>query len=219
MDKKRHGVDPDFVARPASPAHPGGALMHRQASHLYAVPPVPAVPDVFDEARIRYELQQLAGTPVFAKYVAVLKSRFSRAAERAALEQWERFYAAAQKTVQAHTELVRAQHDHRQVEREYELKDKQKDLTSLTLDAELEEQRLRLEMARAARRELEQAGREATTSAGGEREAAMLDQWYQQARRLIVEDATLSLDEQDFLLEQLKAEYRARKRQVIIDVE
>jgi hypothetical protein len=215
MDKKRYGLDPDFIARPAPPANSPSTLMHRQPSHLHAVPDPLAVPDVFDPVRIKQELQRLAGTPGLAKYLAVLKGKFSRAAERAALEQWEKFYTSAQKTVQAHTELVRAQHDHQQVEREYEIKNKQKDLTSLSLDADIEEQRLRLEMTRAARRELEQAVNQPAGSRGGQ-EAAMLDQWYQQARRLIMEDHTLSLDEQDQLLEQLKAEYRARKQ--IIDI-
>lgn len=183
MDKKRYGLDPDFIARPAPPANSPNTQMHRHPSHLLAVPDPPAVPDVFDPVRIKQELQRLAGTPGLAKYTAVLK--FSRAAERAALEQWEKFYSSAQKTVQAHTELVRAQHDHQQVEREYEIKNKQKDLTSLSLDADIEEQRLRLEMTRAARRELEQAVNQPAASRGGQ-EVAMLDQWYQQARRLII---------------------------------
>ena len=217
MDKKRYGLDPDFIARPAPPANSSNTLMHRQPSYLHAVPDVPPVPDVFDPVRIKHDLERLAGTPVFGKYLAVLKGKFSRAADRAALEQWERFYASAQKTVQAHTELVRAQHDHQQVEREYEIKNKQKDLTSLSLDAEIEEQRLRIDMARAARRELQEATRQPAAAGGGSgQEAARLDQWYQQARRLIMEDHTISLDEQDHLLDQLKAEYRARKQ--VIDI-
>src|SRR5205085_8592844 len=172
MDKKRNGLDPDFVARPAPPANSPSSLMQRQSSHLHRVPDPPAVPDVFDEVRIKQELQRLAGTPGVAKYIAVLKGRFSRAAERAALEQWEKFYTSAQKTVQAHTELVRAQHDHQQVEREYEIKNKQKDLTSLSLDADIEEQRLRLEMVRAARRELEQAVNQPAAPTRGSQEAA-----------------------------------------------
>jgi hypothetical protein len=168
---------------------------------------------VFDPVRIKQDLERLAGTPVLFKYLAVLKSKFSRAADRSMLEGWERFYTTAQKTVQAHTELIRAQHDHQQVEREFEIKNKQKDLASLSLDAEIEEQRVRLEMARMARRELEQAASQPAATRGGQ-EAAMLDQWYQQARRLIMEDHSLSLDEQDYLLEQLKVEYRARRQTI-----
>ena len=215
MDKKRYGLDPDFIARPVPRPNSPTALTSRQPSHLHAVPDAPNVPDVFDPERIKQELEKLAGTPGLSKYIAVLKGKFSRAAERAALEQWERFYTSAQKTVQAHTELVRAQHDHQQVEREYEIKNKQKDLASISLDAEIEEQRLRLDMARATRRELEQAVNQPTASRGGQ-EAAMLDQWYQQARKLIMDDHTLSLDEQDQLLDQLRAEYRARKQTIDI---
>jgi hypothetical protein len=171
---------------------------------------------VFDPIRIQQELQKLAGTPMFFKYIAVLKGRFARAAERSALEHWEKFYASAQKTVQAHTELVRAQHDHQQVEREYEIKNKQKDLASLSLDADIEEQHLRIEMARAARREVEQAVNQPTASTRGVQETAMLDQWYQQSRRQIMEDHRLSIDEQDYYLEQLKAEYRSRKQTIDI---
>jgi hypothetical protein len=179
------------------------------------------VPDVFDEVRIKQELQKLAGTPGFAKYVALLKSKFSRTVERKALEQWEQFYSSAKKAVEAHTELVRAQHDHQQVEREYEIKNKQKDIASLSLDADIEEQRLRLEFARASRRELEEATRpqpSATGISSRDNESALLDQWYQQARRLIMEDHTLSIDEQGHLLDQLRAEYNARKRSVTIDI-
>src|ERR1043165_4756047 len=146
MDKKRYGLDPDFIARPAPPANPSGALMH--PTHLQAVPDLPPIPDVFDPVRIKHDLERLAGKPVLFKYLSVLKSKFSRAADRSMLEGWERFYTTAQKTVQAHTELIRAQHDHQQVEREFEIKNKQKDLASLSLDAEIEEQRVRLEMAR-----------------------------------------------------------------------
>jgi hypothetical protein len=216
MDKKPYGLDPDFIARPATPANSPNSLMHRQPSHLPAVPDQPSVPAMFDPVRIQQELQKLAGTPMFFKYIAVLKGRFARAAERAALEHWEKFYASAQKTVQAHTELVRAQHDHQQVEREYEIKNKQKDLASLSLDADIEEQHLRIEAARAARREFEQAVNQPAASVRGVQETAMLDQWYQQSRRLIMEDQTLSIDEQDYFLDQLKAEYRARKQTIDI---
>lgn len=216
MDSKSKRVDPDFIARPAQPPQGNSrAIAHRAAPLL--VPSQPAVPDVFDEIRIKHELQRLAGTPGFAKYVMLLKSKFSRATERKALEQWELFYRSAKRTVESHTELVRAQHDHQQVEREYEIKNKQKDLASISLDAEIEEQRLRLALARASMRELEQASQQVGSAIHND-EAVLLDQWYQQTRKLIMDDPAFSIDEQDRLLDELKAEYRTRKRQVTIDI-
>ena len=220
MDKKSNRLDPDFIARPAEPPNTLRSLVLKGTSYLQGLPAPPAVPDVFDEARIKHELQKLAGTPGFAKYVTLLKTKFSRAAERKALEQWELFYRSAKRTVESHTELVRAQHDHQQVEREYEIKNKQKDLASLTLDAEIEEQRLRLDLARVSRLELEQAARQQAPagSYSNDDESALLTQWYQQARKQIMEDRTLSIDEQDRLLEQLRVEYNARKRNITIDI-
>jgi hypothetical protein len=221
MDKKSNRLDPDFIARPAEPPNIPRSLVPKGASYLQGLPAPPAVPDVFDEARIKHELQKLAGTPGFAKYVTLLKTKFSRATERKALEQWELFYRSAKRTVESHTELVRAQHDHQQVEREYEIKNKQKDLASLTLDAEIEEQRLRVDLARVSRLELEQATRQQqapATGYGNDNKSALLDQWYQQARKQIMEDYALSLDEQDQMLEQLRAEYNARKRSITIDI-
>jgi len=216
MDKKNNRlIDDDFIARPAQPPQNNVRQLAPRTTPAL-VPASPAVPDVFDEVRIKHELARLAGTPGFSKYIALLKSKFSRAVERKALEQWELFYRSAKRTVESHTELVRAQHDHQQVEREYEIKNKQKDLASLSLDADLEEQRLRLELARASRRELEQAVNQPAGSASRSDEVALLNQWYQQTRRLIMEDHTLSIDEQDQVLEQLKAEYRARKQTIDI---
>jgi hypothetical protein len=107
------------------------------------------------------------------------------------------------------------------VEREYEIKDKQKDLACVKLDADIEEQRLRVDLARASRRELQQATappQAPRASYGNDNDSALLTQWYQQARKMIIEDRTLSIDEQDRLLEQLRAEYNARKRNITIDI-
>lgn len=221
MDKKSNRLDPDFIARPAEPPNTPRALVPKAASYLQGLPAPPSVPDVFDEVRIKHELQKLAGTPGFAKYVTLLKSKFSRTVERKALEQWELFYQSAKRTIESHTELVRAQHDHQQVEREYEIKDKQKDLASISLDAEIEEQRLRLDLARASRRELEEVTRPQQAPTGSrsrDNESALLDQWYQQSRKQIMDDHRLTIDEQDSLLDQLRAEYNARKRSITIDI-
>ena len=221
MDKKSNRLDPDFIARPAEPLNTPRSLVPKGTSYLQGLPAPPAVPDVFDEARIKHELQKLAGTPGFAKYVTLLKTKFSRATERKALEQWELFYRSAKRTVESHTEMVRAQHDHQQVEREYEIKNKQKDLASLSLDAEIEEQRLRIDLARASRRELQQATSQQQApraSYSNDNESALLTHWYQQARKQIMEDRSLSIDEQDQLLEQLRAEYNVRKRNITIDI-
>jgi len=222
MAKDRNRLDPDFIAKPAEgPAESTSplAVISPQGGALTATPP--SVPDVFDERRIKHDLAQLAGTPGFNKYLLLLKQRFNRKVERAALNNWASFYTAARSTVQAHTEFVRAQHDHAQLEREFVIKEKEKDLTLATLDADTEEQQLRKARARIARHNIEQGLKPSNTPRGveGADDPAFIDRWYKQARQAIVADQTLTDQDQDHMLADLKVEYEQRRRRVYIDAD
>src|SRR5215212_3172488 len=138
MAKKPTEIAPDFIAgRP-------------QGSEL-------SVPAVFDERRIQHDLQRLAATPgLFGKYVAVLRSRFTKSREMALLDQWTSFYQSAKQTVEARTDLDRALYENSQLTREYQIKGKEKDLQLIDLDADIAEATLRKTRAEAAARELQQ---------------------------------------------------------------
>src|SRR5436309_16079047 len=129
---KKTEVDPDFIAR------------RPQDSEL-------SVPAVFDERRIQYDLQRLAATPsLFGKYVAVLRSRFTKAREIALLDQWTTFYKSAEQTIKARTELDRALYENSRLSREYHIKDRESDLRLAELDADIAEAEARAKRAKYA---------------------------------------------------------------------
>src|SRR5215217_2930723 len=102
------------------------------------------VPDVFDESRIKSDLEVLATRPtLLAQYIAQAEIRFSQARQMAVLERWTEFYKVGEEVIVARTKLVRAHHDFLQINREGEIKAKEKDVSLAKLDAELEEVELR----------------------------------------------------------------------------
>jgi hypothetical protein len=196
MAKKTEEIDPDFIGRPV-----GGYL---------------SVPTVFDERRIRGDLVRLAATPsLFSKYVAVLRSRFSKATEIKLLDQWAALYQSAKQTVVARTDLDRAVHEHSQLHREYKIKDKEKDLRITELDADIAEADLRRMRAQYAAYELKQSLSQAGQTGFSQptyNDPQRLEQWYKQARQGIIADHSLSVEEQDQLLAALRVEYQQRRR-------
>lgn len=196
MAKKTEEIDPAFIAR------------RPEDSEL-------SVPGVFDERRIQHDLQRLAATPgLFSKYVTVLKSRFTKSTEIRLLNQWVALYQTAKQAVEARTDLDRALYENSQLTREYEIKDKEKDLRLLDLDADIAEASLRKMRAEAAARDhqqnLNQGG--GRTYSSGTDNPQRLEQWYKQARQGILADQSLSVDEQDRALADLKIEYERRRR-------
>lgn len=202
MAKKPTEIDPDFIAR------------RPQDSEL-------SVPAVFDERRIQHDLQRLAATPsLFGKYVAVLRSRFTKSREIALLNQWTSFYQSAKQTVEARTDLDRALYENSQLTREYHIKDREKDLRLIELDADIAEAELRAKRAKYANRELDESTRQGSSpyaSSSTTNDPQRLERWYTQAQQAIFADRSLSVDERDQQLADLRAEYD-RQRRGYIDI-
>jgi hypothetical protein len=227
MDKKRTGLDPDFIAKPGKPPEPkkpapvNAAALERRPAKALQKGPIKGLPDLLDETRIKFELQQVAGTPGFKKLVVLLRGKYHRAAERQALEQWISLYDTSKRTVQAHTELVRAQHDHAQLEREYVIKEKEKDAKVATLDAEIIEQRLRKKRAHLAMQQLEASAKMAPDAdqKTDDADPAIIDRWYKQSRQAVTNDDSLTAEQQDQMLADLKREYDRRRHNVYVDAD
>lgn len=113
------------------------------------------VPDVFNESRIKADLEVLATQPtLLAQYIAQAELRFTQARQMAVLQRWTEFYKVGEEVIVARTKLVRAHHDFLQVNREGEIKAKEKDVRIRVLEAELEEAGLREAQARHAKQSL-----------------------------------------------------------------
>jgi hypothetical protein len=213
MAKEREEIDSDFIARRAEDSN---TLKFPPRHGLRATDEEVSVPAVFDERRIKRDLERLAQTPsLFGKYITVLRSRFSKSAEVTLLNQWIAYYQTAKQIIEARTGAVRAQHEHLQLEREFHIKDKEKDLHLTSLDADIAEADLRRMRAQYAAYELRQSlGQSARTGTPppASNDPYSLEQWYKQARQGIIADNSLSVGEQDQLLAALSAEYQQRTR-------
>jgi len=212
MAKERDEIDSDFIARPAQDSN---TLQFPPRHGLRATDEEVSAPAVFDERRIKRDLERLAQTSLFGKYITVLKSRFTKSAEVALLNQWIAYYETAKHIIEARTGAVRAQHEHLQLEREFHIKDREKDLRLTELDADIAEADLRRMRAQYAAYELRQSlSQSARTGslAPAINDPQSLEQWYKQARQGIIADHSLSVSEQDQLLAALSVEYQQRRR-------
>jgi len=199
------------------------------------------LPDVFDEQRIRADLQRLADQPnLFAQYVERARHRFTKAQEIKILEHWTDFYRQGKAVVEAKTDLRRAQHNYHQLDYEEEIKRREKEVALAKLEAEEREHRLR---AARAEHELKTIGQQSQESAQITEEEqkmqlakkrvrqdihfkvhtqagqklttlAELQRWRKEQRRLIIADETLTLDEQEEQLELLDEEYQREKKKL-----
>ena len=116
------------------------------------------VPDVFNESRIKADLEVLATRPtLLAQYIAQAELRFTQAQQMAVLRRWTEFYKVGKEVITARTDLIRAHHDFLHINREGQIKVKEKDVSLARLDAELEEVELRKAQARHARENLGKA--------------------------------------------------------------
>jgi len=133
----------------------------------------------------------------------------------ALLNQWIAYYQTAKQIIEARTGVVRAQHEHLQLEREFHIKDKEKDWQLTVLDADIAEADLRKMRAQYAAYELRQSLSQSAgcrTPPPTNNDPQSLEQWYKQARQGIIADHSLSVGEQDQLLAALKVEYQQRRR-------
>ena len=121
------------------------------------------VPETFNEARIRLDLERLASTPgMLAKYLAQAEMRFTKAREIAVLKRWAEFYRVGEQVIIARTNLARAHGELLQVGTDIQVSGKQKDARMAALEAEIAESELR---AAEARKKLERLGQPEQTPA------------------------------------------------------
>ncbi len=111
--------------------------------------PVPTVPDMFSEERMIYDLARFArSSGVLRKYVERLRSRFTKAGEKAILEHWIAFYERGRRLIEARTEMERRRSEYLQLSNEHELRAKEK-------EANIAEHNLRRDIAEYKRQHIE----------------------------------------------------------------
>lgn len=137
---------PEFVAERKTVNKPEDPLIAKRKSEVEGevLPPEDAVPNVFDELRIRADLQRLSSAPtMLARYFAVLSSRFQRKTEIAVLERWKALYITSKELADAIAALHITQHEQA--------------LKVSDLEARTEENRLRRDLSRHKRQQVASA--------------------------------------------------------------
>lgn len=192
------------------------------------------VPDYFDEQRISQDLAKLADSPgVFAKYIERARSRFTKSSQKAILEHYITLYQTGKRVVDARTDLERSKSTYKQLEYEDEIKRTEKEARLAALDAEKEEHLLRKERAAHERKnigadltgtpqknedeeKMEAAQRRARLDIrhtvelkAGEKFYTLAEwqRWRKEKRREVRNNAELSEDEKDELLDQIEDIY------------
>jgi len=116
----------------------------------------PAALDHFHEDRVRRDLARFADAPgLFGQYVERARVRFQKAGERAILERWIEFYSTGQRLVAAKAAMERSKSEYLQLGREHEVKETEKAASLAKLQADLEEHNLRRDKAAYQREHLE----------------------------------------------------------------
>ncbi len=156
-----HKMKPKIVPIPF-PSHGIDSGHEATGANLEILPspttvPSAAVPDIFDENRIRQDLATFANAPgLFEKYIERARSRFNKAGEKALLEHWISYYATGRRLIESRTEMERARSNWLQLANEHELGTKQKDAEISKLQADMAESNLRRDMAEYKRQHIEQ---------------------------------------------------------------
>jgi len=181
------------------------------------------------------------------QYIERARVRFQKAGERAILERWIEFYQTANRLVAAKAAMDRSKSEYLQLGREHELKETEKSATLAKLRADLEEHNLRHDKAEYQRENLErfvEGGTQASMVSENEQKLNEADErrqldarwdlneslralhtlielqhWRRQQRNRILQDRSLSSDEQgedlqfvDSLYEQKRAELKVDAR-------
>jgi hypothetical protein len=116
----------------------------------------PARFDAFHEERVRRDLARFAAEPsVFAQYAERARVRFQKAGERAILERWIEFYQTGERLIAAKAAMERRKSEYLQLGREHEVKETEKGASLAKLQADLEEHNLRRDKAAYQREHLE----------------------------------------------------------------
>jgi len=184
----------------------------------------PVALDAFHEDRVCRDLERFALEPgLFGQYAERARVRFQKAGEKAILEHWISFYETGARLVAAKAEMERRKSDYLQLAREHETKETEKTAGLIKLQADIEEQRLRLDKAAYQRQHLERYVEGGSSPASNENERKLneaferrnmdtrwelheslrplhtlieLQRWRRQQRDQILGDRTLSSHEQ-----------------------
>ncbi len=204
------------------------------------------LPDSFDIQTLRTDLERLADTPtLFEQYVARARRRFTKASQIKTLEQWIQFYEIGQRTLAAKTAFTRAAIDDRQLEAEEKISLEAKDTELARLQADKEEHITRRSKAIRQREQIEEAALKGKEKSEDDlrMEAAQeydrrtivfdirlkagkklttlkeLQRWWNEERKKIFNDDTLTSDEQDEQYAQLRESFNEYKRQLREDTD
>lgn len=202
-----------------------------------------AVRDVFDERLILKDLEDLSAQPIlFDQYIMRAKRRFTASNQIALLNNWKKLYESAKDTIEAKSELRRAQSKYSQLQYEDEINLREKEVKLAELSADEQEARLREHRARQKmsgtipderpltvedrqmhaamerhRRDIcfdiqTRAGKKLTT-------LAELQRWYKQKRSDINHDRSLSGSDRDELHQMLENEFHKHKKELESDID
>ena len=207
----------------------------------------PARLDAFHENRVRSDLAMFAEAPgLFEQYVQRARVRFQKKGERAILEHWIAFYQDGARLIAAKTEMERRKSEYLQLGREHDAKEAEKSATLTKLEADIEEHNLRRDRAAYQREHLEDDNQMRNSASLSENEQKLndanerrqldarwelheslralqtlleLQRWRRQQRDGILQDRSLTSQEQgedlqfvDDLYEQKRAELRVDTR-------
>lgn len=207
--------------------------------------PDPAVLDPFHEDRVRQDLARLAEAPgLFEQYVERARVRFQKAGERAILERWIKFYQAGERLVVAKTAMERGKIDYRQLAYEHEVRETEKRESLAKLQADIEEHNLRRDKAAHQREHLDRFVDPSQNATVSENEQKLRDaserreldtrwelreslsalntlielqHWRRQERDRILQDRSLTSQEQGEDLQFVEELYEKKRTELKVD--
>jgi hypothetical protein len=205
----------------------------------------PARFDAFHEDRVRNDLAKFADAPgLFEQYAERARVRFQKAGERAVLERWIEFYQTGERLIAAKAAMERRKSEYLQLGREHEIKETEKATSLAKLQADLEEHSLRRDKAVYQREHLDRFVEGGTQPTRSENEQKLseaterrqldarwdvheslralhtlieLQHWRRQQRDRILEDRSLTSQEQGEDLQFVDSLYEQKRADLKVD--
>jgi hypothetical protein len=205
----------------------------------------PAALDAFHEDRVRRDLARFASEPgLFGQYAERARVRFQKAGEKAILEHWISFYQTGDRLIAAKAGMERRKSEYLQLAREHEIKETEKTASLTKLQADIEEQKLRLDKTAYQRQHLERFVEGGTAQPANENERKLnesferrkmdarwdvneslrplhtlieLQHWRRQQRDRILDDRSLTSQEQSEDLQFVDELYAQKRAELKVD--
>ena len=205
----------------------------------------PAALDAFHEDRVRRDLARFATEPgLFGQYAERARVRFQKSGEKAILEHWISFYEAGNRLISAKAGMERSKSEYLQLAREHEIKETEKTASLTKLQADIEEQSLRCDKAAYQRQHLERFVEGGTSLPKNENERKLndsferrkmdvrwevheslrplhtlieLQHWRRQQRDRILDDRSLTSQEQSEDLQFVDDLYAQKRAELKVD--